>query len=51
LSQPASLFFAAGGRDYFRAEMLCDLNCRRADAAAAALHEQPFAGLEIAISF
>ena len=35
--------------DDFRAEMFGDLDRRRADAAAACLHKQPFAGFEIAV--
>ena len=39
-------YFTARGCDDFGAEMLGDLNRRDADAAAAALDEQPFAGLQ-----
>ena len=49
LSQSATFLFAAGGGHDFRAEMFGDLDRRVADAATASLHQQPVAGLEVAV--
>ena len=50
LAQSAAFYFTARGGDDFGAEMLGDLDRRDADAAAAALNEQPIAGFQIAVS-
>src|SRR5262249_3503554 len=46
LSQTTTLFFVAGRGDDFRAEMFGDLDRRVADAATAALNQQPFTGFQ-----
>jgi hypothetical protein len=51
LPEPARFFFAACGCDHFCIPVFGNLNGRRTDAAATALHEHPFTGFEIAIGF